>query len=316
MSREILPTTGACVVFTIDPLASLGPKILEDPEAIEACKELVNKRYVAFIGGRPFLYQPFEPYNECMVEFILQGEPMAVPDQFLEASMSVPILPVTIENHPSSRVPLKPSNPLPWNDCFLSPIWGATVRHPTAFTEDPIDCLLDLKELSRHDRFLGSDLTKIQNRRWEAGEEAPDNDAASTTVSSLNQDPTADDFSAAMWLDDAFVPSDSWQPMITVNFSHDLSTVKELNHPADYFKEVEAINRVYEEARCRIAEAKSRAIKAAADMDAELYDEKTIRLLVARPVKGRIGRVMSRLRKTSKRIARHLICWAHPMRIR
>jgi hypothetical protein len=54
MPRTILPSIGACVVLTIDPVASLDPEILEDSEAIEACKKLVNKKYVVLVNGVSF----------------------------------------------------------------------------------------------------------------------------------------------------------------------------------------------------------------------------------------------------------------------
>ncbi|KAJ7460108.1 hypothetical protein B0H11DRAFT_2058875, partial [Mycena galericulata] len=87
--------------------------------------------------------------------------------------------------------------------------------------------------------------------------------------------------------------------MITVNFTHDLSTVKELNHPSGFFKEVEAIVRIQQEAWPRIAEAKARAIKAAAEMNSA-YDKPTLDLLVARP-RGGISRFVSKLKEKGRK---------------
>ncbi|KAJ7152611.1 hypothetical protein C8R43DRAFT_842270, partial [Mycena crocata] len=123
------------VVFTIDPFASVDPRILEDPETLLACKNLVNKRYAAIAAKRKGFYQPWEPYNSCTIEFILQGEPKVCAERCMEPSMSVPIVPMTNDAHPSSRVPLRFSNPLPWSDCYLSCFFGGTVRSPTLFTE-------------------------------------------------------------------------------------------------------------------------------------------------------------------------------------
>jgi hypothetical protein len=50
MEQETLPTVSACAVFTIDPVASLNPETQKDPEAIAACKRLMNKKYVVFIS--------------------------------------------------------------------------------------------------------------------------------------------------------------------------------------------------------------------------------------------------------------------------
>ncbi|KAJ7938350.1 hypothetical protein B0H13DRAFT_2572277 [Mycena leptocephala] len=107
MQREILPTVGACGVFIIDPVASFDPETQKDPEAIAACKRLMNKKYVVFISE--WVIRPMEPHNECLVHFILQGEPKSNPEDCMEPSMSVPIVPMTmaIEAHPSSRNPLK-----------------------------------------------------------------------------------------------------------------------------------------------------------------------------------------------------------------
>ncbi|KAJ6484441.1 hypothetical protein C8R47DRAFT_1131367 [Mycena vitilis] len=74
----------------------------------------------------------------------------------------------------------------------------------------------------------------------------------------------------------------SARPMITVKFSHDLSTISELNDPLDYFKEVEAIHRIEEEAMLRIEAVKAQAIKQARDLDDATYDERTTDLLISR----------------------------------
>ncbi|KAJ6507619.1 hypothetical protein DFH09DRAFT_1288938 [Mycena vulgaris] len=338
---NIIPTIGACAVFTIDPLASLHPETREDPEVIAACKKLVNKQYVGFIGDRLDFYMPSEPYNACIFEFVLQGLPKAVPDRYIDPSMSVPIAPTTIADHPSSRIPLNPSNPLPWNDCYLSPFWGVRVRSPSLVTEAPIDCILDLAELGKHDRFVGDDLERqrllvaaaaaveiaenatssvLDDRPPDVGpivqestpetnpqlEHVTSNIASSTCghssihpsfvesesgsqsakSASLKTADSDDVDEETQSLNDAFVyilsNRQASKQMITGNFSHDLSTVKELNDPAEYFKEVEALARIEEEAFARIAIARELAIKAAADQDAELYDGRTLDMLVAR----------------------------------
>ncbi|KAJ7637297.1 hypothetical protein DFH06DRAFT_653715 [Mycena polygramma] len=64
--------------------------------------------------------------------------------------------------------------------------------------------------------------------------------------------------------------------MVTVHFSHDLSTVKQLYPPEDYFEEVKAIKRIEDESRIR----KALAIKLAQDRDTAAYDDRTIDLLI------------------------------------
>ncbi|KAJ7187317.1 hypothetical protein C8R46DRAFT_850332, partial [Mycena filopes] len=109
-----------------------------DPEAVAACKNLVTKKYAVLVADRLSLYAPNAAYNPCVIHFLLQGEPAAFPERCIEPSMSLPISPMTMESHPSSREPLEASRPLPWNDCYITPFSFADVRSPTAFTEEPI----------------------------------------------------------------------------------------------------------------------------------------------------------------------------------
>ncbi|KAJ6484439.1 hypothetical protein C8R47DRAFT_981032 [Mycena vitilis] len=195
-TREILPAMGAFVVFTIDPVASLDPETLEDPEAISACKRLVNKKYVA-IAQRKEFYRPWDPYNECIVDFVLQGEPRTCPDRCMEASMSIPIVPTT-RVHPLSRLPLTPSNPLPWNDCYVSCFFAAKVRSPTLFTQDPIGWKLVEEELAKQSRFLLEDMARKNDLAWEktAAEQlsAVISDVPQETHDSPNQDTSTPKF--------------------------------------------------------------------------------------------------------------------------
>ncbi|KAJ7129119.1 hypothetical protein C8R46DRAFT_1016914 [Mycena filopes] len=157
--REILPALGAFVVFRIDPIASLEPELIEDPETLAACQSLVNKEYVA-LAEREGYYKPRDPYNECLLEFVLQGEPKASPSRFMDASMSIPISPMTTETHPSGRIPLKPSTPLPWNDCYISCCYSTLIRSPTLFTTEPVNWILDDEESGRHLRFIFGDIRR------------------------------------------------------------------------------------------------------------------------------------------------------------
>ncbi|KAJ7660922.1 hypothetical protein DFH06DRAFT_381728 [Mycena polygramma] len=185
MGRKILPTSGACAVFTIDPVASLNAETREDSEAVAACRTLTSKKYAVVVDVRGYatvmsrrcltdlfkqrqdLYEHWEPHNECVVHFILRGVPPAIPDKCIEPSMSLPILPVTNEAHPSSRDPLKPSTPLPWSDCYITGFSFARVRSPTLFTEEPIEYVFDADEVSRAHRFLRAD---VQTKRWALAE--------------------------------------------------------------------------------------------------------------------------------------------------
>ncbi|KAJ7466698.1 hypothetical protein B0H11DRAFT_2047365 [Mycena galericulata] len=289
MSRQILPAIGAFVVLTIDPMTSLDQETMEDVEAIAACKMLVSKQYVALVGERGGLYQPWAPYNACTVEFLLQGEPEDSPEKCIDPSMSVPIIPMTNEIHPSSRIPLKPSNPLPWNDCYVSTFWGVSVRSPSLWTEDPIDHILDEEEMNRQTRFLIKDRwrhealvaqkTPISTGVGDILTQTATDTRPSTTPANIHREipslSASDDINPN---DEGPVNPFFYNPadkqMVTVNFTHDVSNIVQLNDPADFYKEVEALARIQREARPRIAEAKARAIKAAAEMDAA-YDKPT-----------------------------------------
>ncbi|KAJ7623929.1 hypothetical protein DFH06DRAFT_1008699 [Mycena polygramma] len=283
--RQILPGLGAFVVFSIDPVASLDADVLDDPEAIAACNKLVNKKYVA-LADRNGFYNPWEPYNECIAQLILQGEPRSSPECGMEPSMSVPIIPMTIQDHPSGRAPLKPSNPLPWKDCYISSFFVVTVRSPTLFTQEPIQCMLDTKELTRRLILIGKDVQQKRNAdRREAAAQIPVQSASlpdevtsdSGPIRSADKSSDEDDDPADRVAGLRSAPSmhaseteseshrsystrgggdgdeDSFdalfseklapQGMITVHFSHDLSTVKQLHPPEEYYEEVNAIKR-------------------------------------------------------------------------
>ncbi|KAJ7096597.1 hypothetical protein B0H15DRAFT_798050 [Mycena belliarum] len=306
----ILPAVGACVVFTIDPVASLDPETLEDSEAVKACMALANKPYVGFVGKRIGIYQPWNPHNGCMIDLLIQGRPKSIPSRFIESSMSIPIAPMTIGDHPSSRSPLNPSNPLPWNDCYLSTFWSAKVSSPTLMTETPIACKLAGDEMRQIRRFLYADLRRhdilsaesssgsrsadLGDAEKEPGAPNPAPSAEHDTVQSpsglgakippLAEDrgsspiekPAIDDATKSVEeLIDYIFSKPASEMSITVNFTNDLSTVKELNDPADYFKELKALSRIQEESRLRLANARALAIKEAADLNAK-YDEPTM----------------------------------------
>ncbi|KAK7046561.1 hypothetical protein R3P38DRAFT_2874451 [Favolaschia claudopus] len=143
--RYIIPEYGAFVGFTLDPIASLSQGAQSDPEAVELCKKLVCKQYVGIVVDREGLYMPWLPYNSCYVRLIQQGQPKGDPEQFIEPSMSVPVLPMTEdpESHVSGRTPIKPSEPLPWKDCYISIAADAVVRSPSMWTTDVPNWTID-----------------------------------------------------------------------------------------------------------------------------------------------------------------------------
>ncbi|KAJ7173220.1 hypothetical protein C8R46DRAFT_945932 [Mycena filopes] len=311
-TRRILPTVGACVVFSLDPVDSLDPDVQEDVEAVAACKKLVTKKYVGLVSGRQMLFSPYARFNPCLVLFIVQGEPPAIPDRFIEPSMSLPILPMTGATHVSGRDPMKPSKLLPWNDCYVTYHRSAAVRSRTAFTREPIDYTFNVGEMVRTDLLLGKDGHRQEaalraRRMAEAAQSTPaDSNDKHTGATPALVNPDAPK--------GAFEDPEQSLPhgATTVVFSHDLSTVEELADPEDFFKEVQAVARIQIEAWPRVLAAKELATKEAMleaeRINAKAYDDHTLNLLVERTTfRSRVSRVTSKITSKSKAIGSRIL---------
>ncbi|KAJ8085097.1 hypothetical protein PM082_003881 [Marasmius tenuissimus] len=138
-----LPQRNTIVVFSVDTVITVAH--LEDPELTEACQKLSCKKYVAMVGMRDqpgFL--PTRPYHTYEFKLIYQGLRKKDENKCIEPEMSVPVLPNT--HHPLSRQPLEPSIPLPWQDCYVSHLFGGSARCQSIM----------LKEKPTHIRELGS----------------------------------------------------------------------------------------------------------------------------------------------------------------
>ncbi|KAJ7187316.1 hypothetical protein C8R46DRAFT_1025190 [Mycena filopes] len=136
--------------------------------------------------------------------------------------MSLPFCPMTMESHPSSREPMKASQPLPWNDCYITSFSFANVRSPTAFTEEPIVYMFESEDMNTLDWLLSKDVERAKAARRAQGSVSFPTPSSATINNPNGKRP---------------VP----KGVVTATFTHDLSTMKELTDPADYFKEVEAI---------------------------------------------------------------------------
>ncbi|KAJ7129090.1 hypothetical protein C8R46DRAFT_683057 [Mycena filopes] len=260
----VLPELGAWAVFTIDPIASLSEDTQQDTKAVEACKKLVNKQYVGLIVERVNLYLPWEPYNSASVRLLSQGEPQSH-QEFFEPSMSLPVLPVTTTSHPSARNPLQSSKPLPWSDCYITAFRTAEVRSRSQFTNDSVDYQVEDEEMFRQGDFLTDDI-----QRWKSLKRAlkPVSTAAGDPVEAAlpsRSESSAPTPGSSRRVDVAAAPLFAFEdqeirptvprsseiilaeplplsrPIITANFSHDLSLVPQLNDPSGYFEEVAAI---------------------------------------------------------------------------
>lgn len=177
------------------------------------------------------MYIHSEPYHTYSIHFLLDGLPQDDPINFVDASMSVPVLPAV--DHPLSRPPLRPNNPLPWNNCYLSPFTTATVRCPTLFTESPVDCELDEDEWMRYNDLITEDLAKRDAVRSEPQEVPAKAGDSEQDPAMLNMVDRSNDVTKIQ----------IFNAPVTVTVSHDLSSVKEPNDPKGFFEEVESIKR-------------------------------------------------------------------------
>ncbi|KAK0429641.1 hypothetical protein EV421DRAFT_1865113 [Armillaria borealis] len=116
----MLPHFGEYVVLKLDAVASL--RSLNDPDVLKACKSLKTKTYVACAINLCSFPLPGAKYVSLTAALVSQGLLNGDLGRFILPDMSVPISPNTC--HPLSRPPMKPSNPLPWPNCY----------HPTQAT--------------------------------------------------------------------------------------------------------------------------------------------------------------------------------------
>ncbi|KAK6992789.1 hypothetical protein R3P38DRAFT_3429682 [Favolaschia claudopus] len=120
----------------------------------------------------------------------------------------------------------------------------------------PSDCSADYSDIS-------------ENEEWETREELD----------------FKDDQGATDLMDLLFESTPSTEAMITVHFTHDLSTVAVINDPADYYSEVAVIQKIEKEAASRIEAYKVQKlqndIKRAQEIDAAVYDDETNGMLIA-----------------------------------
>ncbi|KAJ7773866.1 hypothetical protein B0H16DRAFT_1510261 [Mycena metata] len=272
-----VPLPGTFAVMSIDPVASL--EYLDDPQALLACEKLEQKNYVVYVKDGNF-FDRTNSYHDYTVEFLLDELPHAVPDQGIEPSMSIPVLPTTA--HPLGREPLRPtSGALPWSDCYLSPFHGAEVRAGAAiFEEDAPLYELAPRERGRHDRLMTIDTARrralqeaMKMRQTYASNVSSMRPLADNAASTSHSPPppdldegedSASEYSVEDWEDsndtadtlDSDDPGPSYlfpahgaPPVVT--FTHDFSTVDVLHTPSEFFAEVEALDRIAEASRAR-----------------------------------------------------------------
>ncbi|KAF7317548.1 hypothetical protein MKEN_00841700 [Mycena kentingensis (nom. inval.)] len=244
---QFVPQQGVFAVLTIDPVASL--EYLNDEEALEASKDLETKDYVVYVPGTSELRHPDVAFREEDVEFVIPNPIHDVPGRGLDASMCVPIFPET--RHPTGRPPLKPSGTFPWPNCYLSPFASSTVRTATVIAIDPILCRLDLEAMVDHEGTNDEDLARY--REAMGCDTIITTRAGAATLSAEDPDEFFN-FILELFATHKEAPEDK----ITVNFTHDLTRVKELKNPVDFSSIAEA----------SIARRKAKVDESAAEFDA------------------------------------------------
>ncbi|KAF7317552.1 hypothetical protein MKEN_00842100 [Mycena kentingensis (nom. inval.)] len=310
---QFVPQQGVFAVLTIDPVASL--EYLNDVEAIEACRDLETKDYVVYVPGTSELRHTDVAFREEDVEFVIPNPIHDVPGRGLDASMCVPIFPET--RHPTGRAPLKPLGTFPWPNCYLSPFVSSTVRTATVLAVDPILCRLDLEAMVDHEGTNDEDLARyreamgcdtIITTRAPTPSVRSSSSSASVVESDTGSEAEDPDEFFNFILDLFATHKEAPEDMITVNFTHDLTRVKELNNPVDFFVECQKINAIVE---ASIARRKAKVDESAAEFDARTaaVQAELRRGRGLRVAKRRFSEFRARLRAVSRSALERMKLW-------
>ncbi|KAF7290652.1 hypothetical protein MIND_01305500 [Mycena indigotica] len=291
-SGDYIPDTGVFAVLTVDPVACVD--YLEDAEATAACALLTSKGYVVYVPGSGPLFDPCDPFREEQPYFVLQGVPRDIPDQFIEARMSIPLTPQSLTiDHPSGRQPFKISGaPFPWPNCYLSAFTQVSVRCANVLIVDPVVSELEESEQFRFICLTGDDKERREDLRYDAEEAKAQtqNPGMHTDLATVNDDIAADkadvdsadeveemDEQEAVAVFRGLFANQASEHLPAVKFTHDLSQVTEFNDPKGYFQELAVIAEIIKASLARKEAAKDIINQ----KDAARYDEKTAELLRA-----------------------------------
>ncbi|KAI0043353.1 hypothetical protein FA95DRAFT_1563422 [Auriscalpium vulgare] len=113
LQKPLTPAACAYIVFTLDPVATLED--LKDPIAVEQARAMGTSKYVGMVIEGVDLASPYRPYHTCTCSLLSQGLPTPSPSEGIDEAMCVPIAPAT---HPSGRMGINPSPPLPWDNLY------------------------------------------------------------------------------------------------------------------------------------------------------------------------------------------------------
>ncbi|KAK7032314.1 hypothetical protein VNI00_013273 [Paramarasmius palmivorus] len=157
-----LPESNTFIVVQLDPVDSVSH--LDNPVLTEACRELSNKKYLAYVGLRDGLFWPDVPYYSFEFLFVHRGlKERDETGQSVDPGMCVPVLPNT--SHPLGREPLDPGQPLPWNDCYVSPFFAVNARSRNIILdEEPQTFKLSIDDAVRLSGFVRRDRQDLADR--------------------------------------------------------------------------------------------------------------------------------------------------------
>ncbi|KAF7307376.1 hypothetical protein MIND_00531700 [Mycena indigotica] len=247
--------------------------------------ELVSKDYVIYAPVNKRKFNRFAAFREVDVMFVMQGPPTDM-DNFVDASMSIPIAPQTcsVDDHASKREPVKMvGSPFPFPDCYVSAFDNGRLCTANVRVVDPVMCKLDKEDQSRVTRFTNDDRelhqTRLQEQKAkEPAAEAVDGDKREADAAEHKAEKDGESKMGSGAEDDD--EDESVGQMIIVKFTHDLSRVHTIYHPRELLEEAQKIEKIVE-----ASEARKQAAKiAAAEKDATSYDAKTAQLLQDRDV--------------------------------
>uniref|UniRef100_A0A0W0FRG2 Uncharacterized protein n=1 Tax=Moniliophthora roreri TaxID=221103 RepID=A0A0W0FRG2_MONRR len=263
-----LPSVRSFVVVNFDPVATVSH--LDNPELTTACKRLETKKYVAYVSLDAGVLELEVPYHSYLFYIVRQGlrknEAKGITEE-----MSVPILPNT--SHPSSRRPMHPDKPLPWDDCYISEAFFTEARFPTVFLNEVPKPRIEVptKEARKMERYMRQDNKEMKdfarriktpdardrsNRREDEAvenqldtshngtreDQEPDKDPPTNngTHSEHHIEQNVHDDANSTESDHNLIEEHNAIVMrqVVLNASFDLSEVEKPNDPADLFEEI------------------------------------------------------------------------------
>ncbi|CAK5272743.1 unnamed protein product [Mycena citricolor] len=223
----------AFFLFQIDAVASLPADVSEDQIAIRACRELRTRRYPAVALNPAHITR--DP-SRVTISLLSDVQQRIFPAVGAEQDMVVPVLPVFLEHARSPRRPLKTTNFLPWEGCYLSIFWQISVNLRGVSSSHP-QSKFSLCETERLRALACLEEDEIQRRRiideW--------------TAHSL---PSGYRFQAQRSFPALYANANT---AICGSITESLSKVKKISSPALLFKEIAAIENIVAMARRRIA---------------------------------------------------------------